>query len=170
MRSFALLAGLLSLVSSSIALSDVFESLRTVPYGWTELRDPSPETRIHLRIALKQPNPGLLEQTILAVSTPDSEKYGQHLKRDELKALLKPAEDSTDAVLTWLKASGVAAKDIDNDGDWVHFYVSVSKANAMMSTTFHVYGNSIDKSEAIRTLQYSVPANVSAHITMIQPT
>jgi len=84
--------------------------------------------------------------------------------------MLKPPVESTDAVLSWLQSSGVADSDIENDSDWVHFYVSVAKANAMMSTDFLVYGSSIDNSEKIRTLQYSVPAKVAVHITMIQPT
>ena len=170
MRALAVITGLLSLVSASIAVSDVFESLKAVPSGWKQLGTPSPDMRIHLRIALKKPNHGLFEKTLFAVSSPDHPNYGQHLKREELKAMLKPAAESTDAVLSWLEASGVSASDIENDGDWIHFYVSVATANSMMSTTFQIYGNSIDNSEKIRTLHYSVPADVAEHITMIQPT
>lgn len=170
MRALALVTSLLSLVSSSIAVSDVFESLRAVPSGWKQLGTPSPDTRIHLRIALKKPNQDLFEKTLFAVSTPDHPKYGQHLKREELKAMLKPAAESTDAVLSWLEESGVSSSDIENDSDWIHFYISVAQANSMMSTTFHIYHNSIDNSQKIRTLHYSVPADVAHHITMIQPT
>ncbi len=84
--------------------------------------------------------------------------------------MLKPADESTDAVLSWLEGSGVSISDIENDGDWIHFYVSVAQANSMMSATFHVYGSFMDNSEKIRTLHYSVPADVAEHITMIQPT
>jgi tripeptidyl-peptidase I len=170
MRALTLVTGLLSLVSYSIAVSGVFESLRVVPSGWKQLGTPSPDARIHLRIALKKPNQDLFEKTLFAVSTPDHPKYGQHLKREELKAMLKPATVSTDAVLSWLEESGVPPSDIENDGDWIHFYVSVAQANSMMSTTFHIYHNSIDNSQKIRTLHYSVPADVADHITMIQPT
>lgn len=170
MRALALVTGLLSLVSSSIAVFGVFESLKAVPSGWKQLGTPSPNTRIHLRIALKKSNQDLFEKTLFAVSTPDHPKYGQHLKREELKAMLKPAAESTDAVLSWLEESGVSSSDIENDGDWIHFYVTVAQANSMMSTTFHIYRNSIDNSKKIRTLQYSVPADVTDHITMIQPT
>jgi tripeptidyl-peptidase I len=58
--------------------------------------------------------------------------------------MLKPATVSTDAVLSWLEESGVPSSDIENYGDWIHFYVSVAQANSMMSTTFHIYHNSID--------------------------
>lgn len=145
MRALTFVTGLLSLVSSSIAVSGVFESLRAVPSGWKQLGTPSPDSRIHLRIALKKPNQDLFEKTLFAVSTPDHPKCGQHLKREELKATLKHATMSTDAVLSWLEESGVPSSDIENDGDWIHFYVSVAQANSMMSTTFHIYHNSIDK-------------------------
>jgi tripeptidyl-peptidase I len=170
MRAFALVTGLLSLASSSIAVPHAFDSLRAVPSGWKQLGTPSPDTRIHLRIALKKPNHDLFEKTLFAISSPDHPKYGQHLKREELKAMLKPTAQSTDTVLSWLKESGVSASDIENDGDWIHFYVSVATANSMMSTTFKIYGSSIDNAEKIRTLHYSVPADVADHITMIQPT
>lgn len=103
MRALTLVTGLLSLVSGSIAVHGVFESLRAVPSGWKQLGAPSPDTRIHLRIALKKPNQDLFEKTLFAVSTPDHPKYGQHLKREELKAMLKPATVSTDAFSHGLK-------------------------------------------------------------------
>lgn len=200
MYVFAIFAGLLSLVGASIIPSNVlFESLDSVPTGWAKLRVPSLSTRIHLRIALKQSCFDCFEQTLLSVSTPNDARYGQHLTKDEIKSLSKPTEESTIAVLDWLQNSSVPASDIHSDGDWIHFYVSVSKANKMLYTDFYVYGsqdkyegqrndkrnckesNGKDKSmgtttramandEKIRTLQYSVPPVVAEHILLIQPT
>jgi tripeptidyl-peptidase-1 len=172
MRAVTFLTGLLSLIGGSVALpkGEVFESLRELPQGWTKVRAPVPETRIHLRIALDQPNQELFEQTLLAVSTPDHPQYGQHLSGDELKALLKPRESSTDSILSWLQASNIPAADIENDGEWINFYVSVGTAEEMLSTKFYVYKHEVDQKELIRTLQYSVPPSISSHITMIQPT
>jgi tripeptidyl-peptidase-1 len=172
MKLSALVRGLLPLVACTSALSTSapFESLRAIPQGWTRLRPASPSSRIHLRIALHQPNHELFEQTLLAVSTPDHPSYGQHLMRDDLKQMLKPLDESTNAVLSWLKASGVPSADIEDDGDFINFYVSVSMAEKMMDTSFSVYSHSVDKNERIRTLQYSVPQNVTNHILMVQPT
>lgn len=106
----------------------------------------------------------------MQISTPGHAKYGKHLKRDELKALIKPRDESTEAVLTWLENSGIPALDIEDDGEWINFYASVSKAESMLETRYHVYRNKEANVEKIRTLQYSVPQNVSEHITMIHPT
>jgi tripeptidyl-peptidase-1 len=99
---------------------------------------------------------------------PQATQNTASISREELKAMLKPT--ATDTVLSWPEESGVSASDIENDGYWIHFYVSVAIANSMMSSTFKIYGNSIDNTEKIRTLHYSVPADVADHITMIQPT
>jgi tripeptidyl-peptidase-1 len=118
-----------------------------------------------------QPNHDLFDQTLMEISTPSHPRYGQHLKRDELKELIKPLAESTDAVLNWLKESGVASDDIENDGEWINFFAPVSTAEKMMEATFKTYQSLVrDEIKKIRTLQYSVPNEVRDHIDMIQPT
>jgi tripeptidyl-peptidase-1 len=150
----------------------VFESLRHVPQGWTKLDRPVASTRLRLRIALQEADHALFEKTLFEISDPDHAKYGQHLKREEVKALITPRNESTDAVMAWLGESGVADSDIANDGEWINFLVPVSKAEEMMNTTFYYFTQDADKTgtKKIRTLQYSVPLEVAPHITMIQPT
>lgn len=105
------------------------------------------------------------------ISTPGHARYGQHLKRDDLKELVKPRAESTDAVLAWLKESGVESKDIANDGEWINFVAPVSTAEAMMDTTFKTYQSLVrDDIQKVRALQYSVPEDVREHIDLIQPT
>lgn len=179
MRSFAVLATLATAIGHVVAPNPavykslkVFEALHELPRGWTKGEAPSPESRLRLRIALEEPDHDFFEQTLFAVSNPAHERYGQHLKREEVKALIKPRDESTEAVLSWLRNSGVAAADIENNGEWINFVVSVAQAEAMMDTTFSYFTQDADKSHTkkIRTLHYSVPADISAHITMIQPT
>jgi tripeptidyl-peptidase-1 len=118
-----------------------------------------------------QPNHDLFEQTLMEISTPDHPRYGQHLKRDELKDLIKPEAESSAAVLSWLGESGVAPADIKNDGEWINFVAPVSTAEKMMATTFKIYQNLVRKDvKKIRALHYSVPVAIRAHIDMIQPT
>jgi tripeptidyl-peptidase I len=173
MRAVGIVTGLLSIVGSSLALpktNEVFESVRALPPGWTQVRTPAAETRINLRIALDHPNQDLFEQTLLDVSSPDHPKYGQHLSAPELKAMLKPRDDSTDSILSWLQGSKIAAADIKNDGEWINFRATVAQAEELLSTKFYVYKHSVDQKEMIRTLQYSLPSSVSSHILTIQPT
>lgn len=130
MRSFLILAALAVTIGSVVAPNPaiyprtssslrVFEALRTIPQGWKKVDAPAASARLRLRIALQEPNHDLFEKTLFAVSDPNHAKYGQHLKRHEVKALIKPRAESTEAVISWLRGSGVAATDIENDGEWV---------------------------------------------------
>lgn len=107
----------------------------------------------------------------MEVSTPSHPRYGQHLKRDQVKALLKPRDESTDSVMKWLQESGVASENIINDGEWINFVTTVSAAETMLDTTFRIYQSLVRKDiQKIRALQYSVPTSVRDHIDLIQPT
>ncbi|KAF2652973.1 tripeptidyl-peptidase-like protein [Lophiostoma macrostomum CBS 122681] len=176
MRCTTLVAGLLSLASTAVyarSTSHVepVEDLHHVPEGWKEVGAPEQTRRLHFRIAVHQPNQALFEQTLMEISTPSHPRYGQHLKRAELKELIKPRDESTDAVLQWLEDSGVADEDVVNDGEWINFVAPVSTAETMMDTTFKTY-QSLARTEIqkIRALKYSVPQEVREHIDMIQPT
>ncbi|KAF2194923.1 tripeptidyl-peptidase-like protein [Zopfia rhizophila CBS 207.26] len=175
MRFSTLAAGLLFLVGGANCAStshiEPMEKLRTVPEGWKEIGAPAQDRRLHFRIAVHQPNHDLFEQTLMEISTPNHPRYGQHLKRHELKELIKPRAESTDAVLKWLKDSGVPSEDIENDGEWINFLAPVSTAEKMMDTKFKTYESLVRKDiRKIRALQYSVPKELLGHIDMIQPT
>lgn len=107
----------------------------------------------------------------MEVSSPSHPRYGQHLKRHELKDLVKPRAESTSNVLRWLEQSGIESRDIQNDGEWINFYVPVKRAEQMMETTFKTYqSESRNDIKKIRSLGYSVPKHVRDDIDIIQPT
>ncbi|KAI4146303.1 MAG: hypothetical protein L6R39_003502 [Caloplaca ligustica] len=179
MRSFGFLRGLV--ISSTIFASSIaapasttelapLESLRAIPQGWHQGKSPSAAQRLRFRIALKQENAYQFEQHVLAISTPDDPKYGEHMSRDDLKAMLQPSSEASKAVLGWLRAEGVPSSDIEDTGDWINFYVPAAEAERIMNTKFYYYSNSNNGMERIRTLQYSVPKALHQHIHMIQPT
>lgn len=104
------------------------------------------------------------------ISSPSSPRYGQHLKRHELKDLIKPRAESSDAVLSWLEQSGIEARDIHNDGEWINFYAPVKRAEEMMGTTFKTYQSKVRRSVVkVRSLKYSVPKEIRSHVDMIHP-
>ncbi|KAI4180759.1 MAG: hypothetical protein L6R41_007030 [Letrouitia leprolyta] len=179
MRSLNFLRGLLAastIFTASIAAPastselEPLESLRAIPQGWQQGRSPPAAQRLRFRIALKQENAYQFEQHVLAISTPDNPKYGEHMSRDDLKAMLRPSSDASSAILQWLRAEGVPSSDIKDDGDWINFYVSATEAERIMDTKFYYYSNSVNGVERIRTLHYSVPQALHKHIHMIQPT
>ncbi|KAI9813573.1 MAG: vesicle formation at the endoplasmic reticulum [Pycnora praestabilis] len=177
MHSIVLLFGFWSITGAILGLLAVpyaavqtLETLSAVPDGWTQISAPSPWKPLRFRIAVKQPNAASFEQTVLDISTPNHPKYGQHLKRNELKAMLRPTDEATEGILSWLAAEGVPRSRIEDDGDWINFLATTRHAERILDTKFYYYRNEINKVERIRTLHYSVPLHLHRHINMIQPT
>ncbi|KAJ4359194.1 Tripeptidyl-peptidase sed2 [Ascochyta clinopodiicola] len=147
------------------------EDLRAVPEGWTAIGTPAGHRKLPFRIAVRSADNNILERTLMEVSDPNHVRYGQHLKRDELRDLIKPRAESTKAVLSWLEESGISSRDIKNDGEWITFHAPVERAESMLGTTFKTYQNEVRRDvKRIRSLNYSVPKSVRDHIDMIQPT
>ncbi|CZS92348.1 related to tripeptidyl-peptidase I [Rhynchosporium graminicola] len=117
------------------------------------------------------PDHDLFEKTLFEVSDPSHPSYGQHLNHEEVRALTKPEETSTQAVLAWLQASEVPENDIKDQGEWINFTVSVLQAETMLGATFYYFSHNADKlpSKQIRALKYSVPSNIAPHIALIYP-
>ncbi|KAI9699722.1 MAG: vesicle formation at the endoplasmic reticulum [Candelina mexicana] len=149
---------------------DLFELLPSTPEGWAKTRIPSPLERLQLRIAVRQPNLRHFEHTLLDLSDPSHPNYGQHLTRGNLKSLLRPSAETTDAILFWMATGGVPDPDIENDGDWINFHANVSQVEKLLNTRFFYYRNSATGTDRLRTLKYSVPRQLHQHIVMIQPT
>lgn len=105
------------------------------------------------------------------ISTPSHHRYGQHMKRNEIKDMLRPHAQATESVLRWLYLSGsIPESDITDDGDFIHFMAPISKAETLLNTTFAVYRNKNGGTDQVRTLSYSLPEELHQYVDMIQPT
>ncbi|EON68558.1 hypothetical protein W97_07816 [Coniosporium apollinis CBS 100218] len=172
MRTTALLAACLSFASiiNGISIAMV-ENIGTVPNGWRMVGVPDPSQRLRFSIAVKQQNRALFEQTLYDVSTPSHPDYGRHLKRDELKDLVRPTVEATLSIIEWLEESGVRSGSIQDDGDWITFVATVEQAEKMMSTKFNYYQSHVRPNVRIlRTMHYFVQDGLDQYIDMIQPT
>ena len=169
LAAIAAIAGVQAAPASTSELT-VLESLPHIPQGWRQGRAVSASSRLRFRIAVKQENAFAFEQHVIAISTPDHPNYGEHMQRDEIKAMLRPSPAASQAILSWLLDEGVKPADIQDDGDWINFYVPTVEAERILDTKFYYYSNSIADIKRIRTLQYSVPRNLHRYIQMIQPT
>lgn len=55
-------------------------------------------------------------------------------------------------------------------GDWLKIDVPVSKANELFNTEFSTFRHIQSGKESVRTLEYSLPANLVGHIKAVYPT
>lgn len=148
------------------AYAAVHEQLAAVPIGWTQVGAPPETDTISLQIALAQQNLDLLDEKIMAVSTPGSASYGQYMDGDAVAAMLAPSADASPAVLAWLTEAGVT--NAYSDGAYVNFSTTVYLANSLLSTTFNYYENA--GVQKLRTTVYSVPDDLQTYIDLITPT
>ncbi len=65
---------------------------------------------IPIRIGLRQSNLHMGYEKLMEVSHPASEKYGQHLSKEEVHSLFAPAEETVEIVKNWLLGSGLFDK------------------------------------------------------------
>ncbi|CAK7199346.1 hypothetical protein SEUCBS139899_002024 [Sporothrix eucalyptigena] len=155
------------LLLASVASAKVLHSLPDVPQGWSLVRSASPSDAIALKIALHQRSADDLERVVLEVSTPGHPNYGMHLTRDEVRSYTSPSDEAIDAVSNWLRDNEITGT-IDND--WVSFQTTVDRANTLLNTRFDWYQYEDSKTPVLRTLQYSVPDELTGHVDMVQPT
>ena len=106
------------------------------PRGWVKHGLPHPDHNIVLQIGLPQPDFHVLEKNLYEVSDPDHERYGQHLSKSEVEALVAPHPESLNLVNEWLGTFGI---DVDSlvrspARDWVTLEVPVSLAEKMLDT------------------------------------
>ncbi|KAJ7164726.1 family S53 protease-like protein [Mycena crocata] len=148
----------------------VHEKRDAVPSSFAKVGPaPSSET-IPLRIGLFSNNFPGLEETLYAVSTPGSARYGQHLSLEEAKAFMEPTAESLNAVTEWLDSHGLKATVTSPYGEWLTVNVPVSKANEMLDANYETFTHIESGKQIIRTLAYSLPAELHAHIEALHPT
>ena len=110
------------------------------PRGWTRGKRAPANHILELKIALPQPSFHMLEQHLYEVSDPQHARYGQHLSKQEVEALITPHEESISSVDEWLLSHGIDINDLVRSPakDWVTVRVPVSLAEAMLNTVSQV--------------------------------
>ena len=157
-----------SIIVQAAAVSTVFESIKQLPRGWSFVRTANGTEPIKLRISLKQQNVDHFYEKLLEVSTPDHPNYGMHYEGHELRSLLQPRGETSQAVMNWLSENNITA--IKDEGDYLLFSTDVFTANRMLKTEFGYYQARQSKQQVLRARSYSVPEEVRDHINFVQPT
>ncbi|KAI0713828.1 family S53 protease [Earliella scabrosa] len=160
----------LALGKPTARVMKLHESRVSIPDGFSLRGAAEPESTIKLRLALVQSNFPELERRLMDVSTPSSANYGKHLSKAEVQQLVAPRQESVDAVNAWLAENDISAKTMSGAGDWISFEVPVSKANVLFDANFSVFTHEDTGMEAIRTLSYSIPAELQGHLDLVHPT
>ncbi|KAH8649239.1 peptidase S8/S53 domain-containing protein [Xylariales sp. PMI_506] len=176
-----IIQALVVLASGSLALpsvrsdTSVFETLKTLPKGWSSSTVQSfvrEDEEIELRIQLMNQNMGNFYQKVIDIATPGHELYRKFMSAGDIDAIIAPSQQSHDLVLNWLKSEGFADDDIslNKRGNTLLVKTNVAKAESLLSAEYKNYTDSITGETAIRTTEFSVPTELLSHIKQIQPT
>jgi tripeptidyl-peptidase-1 len=95
------------------------------------------------------------------------------LSKEEVDALVAPHPDSVEAVESWLQHHGINPADAhfrSAGGEWITIRVSVAQAERMLDTKYGVYYHAASGSSVVRTMEYSLPAELHSHIDVVTPT
>ncbi|KAI8970637.1 family S53 protease-like protein [Trametes punicea] len=148
----------------------VHDTRDVLPSGFSLAGPAAPNNPLRLRIALSQKSPNAVVDALNSVSDPASDKYGQHLSKEEAAQLAAPDPDSVAAVNAWLAEHGLNATPLTPAGDWLELNVNVGQANTLLAANFSVFSHGSSGLQTVRTLAYSIPASLKGHIDLIHPT
>ncbi|KAF7307383.1 Family S53 protease-like protein [Mycena indigotica] len=152
----SLLAAFVALAAATPAERPAYvihEQRDTPARGFVKVGPAPPSKQLTLRIALKPNNIAGLEEELYAVSDPKSARYGKHLTLDEACRQIRKAYHGGTFCC-----------------DTLQFTVPVSQASSILNAEFASFTHPSRNETTIRTLQYSLPADLSGHVAYVHPT
>lgn len=74
-------------------------------------------------------------------SDPSSSNYGKHMTAEEVHDFFAPAQESVDAVRSWLEKAGVEANRISQsvNKQWIQLDLSAWEAESLLQTKYHFF-------------------------------
>ncbi|KAG9964859.1 subtilisin-like protein, partial [Aureobasidium melanogenum] len=164
----ASLLSIAALTVPSVLATSLRDQLPGVPAGWSVSGTPDASQSITLKLAVKQQNIDQLEGLLKSVSDPSSPNYGKYYTADQVNALFGPSTGSVDAVTSWAKSSGMESS--LERGLHVTVKTTIGDANKVFGANFTTFKDESTGVEKLRTLQYSVPDEISDHVEFVSPT
>src|SRR6201996_247949 len=115
------------------------------PPGWSIRGDAPRDSILTLHVYLPQVNYHLLEQALHEISDPNHARYGQHLSKHEVDALVSPSYESLMKVDKWLMSYGIDIDAVNRSSsqDAVILKIPVYQVEEMLQTVQLVVYNDI---------------------------
>ena len=148
------------------------ESRAVIPRGWTPVRRAEGHSILPLRIGLTQSNLASIEEYLMDVSHPESPNYGAHWTAAKVAQTFRPSAESVETVRAWLAQNGIAPERVrlNGSGGWLTADVTVTEAEALLGTEYHVYAHEDGAERVGCDKAYHLPEHVSKHVDLITPT
>ncbi|KAH8997764.1 subtilisin-like protein [Lactarius hatsudake] len=148
-------------------------SWSTIPSMWEILGSPPAGTTIDLCVALEPQRKNSLIEVLHEVSNPTHPKYGAHLSMEQVAELVAPGPDTLELVHSWLGHHSVPSESVSvtHGGSSLTLTgVPISQANNLLGASYQLYRHVETNETIIRTIGYSLPATLHAHVQTVAPT
>ena len=126
---------------------------------------------IPVRIGLRQSNLHTGYDRLMDVSHPTSKNYGKHLSKEEVHSIFAPADETIEAVKSWLLSSGLFEEtDImhyENKG-WLAVDMPARHAESLFGTEYYEHETN-NGAVRIGCDEYYLPIHVSSHVDFVKP-
>ena len=101
-------------------------------------------------------------------------RYGAHLSKEEVAKLVAPNRDTLQLVYSWLANHDIPLSSVSmtHGGCWLTLTdVPVSQVNELLDASYQLYQHvGMEDSAILRTVSYSLPAVLLAHVQAVAPT
>ena len=138
------------------------------PQGeWVKTHRAGHDENVHMTFALKQVNTDWLDEMLLAVSDPDSPRYGKHMSLEEVTSHVH-ADPTAVAEIISLFGSFNIKPQFTIGGGFAMVDVPVSVAERLFSAQFYHYQHRTKKElTTIRTVDYVLPVSIAPYVDFV---
>jgi tripeptidyl-peptidase-1 len=168
---------LLLLCGSSLAAPAPHSFVRhekrdSAPHKWIKRATAPPDTRLPIRISLRQENAHLGHDHLMDISNPGSPNFGKHWTAKEVEDFFAPRSESVNSVIDWLESSGIdyTRYRVAHGRGSVQFYATVSEAEALLNTKYYMYEHAETGDLSYTCDEYSLHHSLLDHVDYITPT
>jgi tripeptidyl-peptidase-1 len=101
----------------------------------------------------------------------DFGRYGQHLSKEQVDALVAPHPSTTDLVFEWLAYHNLPNHPSQLENSFLTVPgITVAQAERLLDTKYAVYYHNASDSHIVRTTKYSIPSILLGHVDVVAPT
>lgn len=144
----------------------------TVPQGWVDIGPPPADYIVDLKIALKQGGFEDLVGLLHEISDPLHPSYGRHLSKREVEELIAPDQSTHTIIQDWLVSHDISLTSANYSParDWLSLPAPIAITEKLLSAKYRTYEHLSTGEQIVRTLSYSLPVALHAHVDLVHPT
>ncbi|KAI0696966.1 family S53 protease-like protein [Cerioporus squamosus] len=137
--------------------------------GFVAIGQASQEATVPLTFGLPMADRDGLHAALMDVSDPASPNYGKYLSKAEVEKFSAPTAETVTAVKNWLAKHNLTAV-AGKSGNSLRVNVPVHQANTLLTANYTKYEHKATGTKVLRTLSYSLPAELEQHLSFVYPT